>query len=737
MDHAARARTAAAADDAIMHALEPRRLMSATALDVTFGNGGAATIDAGDRAFVNATLFQSDGKVLLAGVTGAGSATDAFVARINKDGSPDSTFGTNGLTVVNLGGSEAFESVVVQDDGKIILGGSSSETDYLLVRLRADGQPDANSGFGGTDGILTGAGAITHMALAGTTLFTAAGDLVSARVASTGALDTNFATGGTASVSGSTKLTGFTAGGLDVRSDGKIVLAGNGEVSELPPENDEDFIGAEDPSSAYLVQLTAAGAADNGFDLDGVQALYEPTLDVSTGSSGGEVIVGADDDIYVNWVQSYRGGYTIVGRYAPGDGHRVWLNSASHDLLRENATPRGFALTNDGKVVFGRAFSSELEVRRFDADDGSTDTTYGGGDGVVKLPFPEDGGYANSTFGTDPATGAVVTAAANQPIRLLRIAGGSGSAAAEQLHVTGRGTLVIDGTVFDDFISLRVKNNSLRAVFGDSAAFTSVEQIVLSAASTAKVKRIYVDLRDGSDAAIVTSSVQLPVHLIGGDGNDALTGGSAGDLLDGGAGNDLLDGGYGADDLRGGSKPKAEPFDGDVDTVTYAARAGNLSVRLDGNFNDGEIFAQGGALRLEEDNVRDDVEGVVGGRGNDRMFGNDNPNSFRGGGGADSLYGQGGGDWLLGDGREQNQPSPDTSPDGRDWLYGGDGRDFLHGAGDRDRLFGGGGSDHLAGQSGSDWIYAAGDGAEDDIHLGRYKDADIITQDDEDTQYLD
>ena len=110
------------------------------------------------------------------------------------------------------------------------------------------------------------------------------------------------------------------------------------------------------------------------------------------------------------------------------------------------------------------------------------------------------------------------------------------------------------------------------------------------------------------------------------------------------------------------------------------------------------------------------IENAVGGRGGDRLTGNDLANTLkgalgadailaglgadvvRGGVGRDLLRGQGGNDRLNGDG-------------GNDRLFGDLGRDVLKGAGGNDRLDGGKGNDTSTGGAGKDvFLFRAGGG---------------------------
>ena len=120
-------------------------------------------------------------------------------------------------------------------------------------------------------------------------------------------------------------------------------------------------------------------------------------------------------------------------------------------------------------------------------------------------------------------------------------------------------------------------------------------------------------------------------QLDGGYGNDAIVGGDGNDLLLGSAGNDTLRGDAGADIFQGGSGN---------DTADYSARSDKLNITLDNVANDG---APG-----EGDDVRADVENVLGGSGADRIVGNPFSNILSGNAGNDTIFGGAGNDTLIG-----------------------------------------------------------------------------------------
>jgi Ca2+-binding RTX toxin-like protein len=210
---------------------------------------------------------------------------------------------------------------------------------------------------------------------------------------------------------------------------------------------------------------------------------------------------------------------------------------------------------------------------------------------------------------------------------------------------------------------------------------------------TADIATVTVTAGDGDDVIVVEPAAQPGgkkvdrTVLRGGPGNDMFLGGDGNDDLQGGPGDDYLwanDGADmfradassdGADDMRGG--------DG-RDWADYSARSAGVAVSLDGVENDGTIG------QSERDNVDYDVESVLGGRGNDRLVGNDLDNRLDGGKGDDVIEGWEGNDDLMAD-------------YGADRIDGGDGDDVIDDGDGRDEVHGGPGDDEV---DSSHWLRA-------------------------------
>lgn len=121
-------------------------------LDKTFGSGGTVTMLIGsDESDATAVVVQPDGKIVVGGR--AGNATLAL-ARFKPNGTLDPTFGSGGRVTTSLVGSfdAAVYALALQPDGKIVAAGidylTQHESDFVAARYNADGSPDSTFGGG-------------------------------------------------------------------------------------------------------------------------------------------------------------------------------------------------------------------------------------------------------------------------------------------------------------------------------------------------------------------------------------------------------------------------------------------------------------------------------------------------------------------------------------------------------------------------------------------------------------
>jgi uncharacterized delta-60 repeat protein len=126
----------------------------AAILDPGFGNDGRVAVELGvygDRA--NAVVVQQDGKIVVAGSSSNASDLDFMLFRLLADGSLDPEFNYDGTVTTPVGSSDdEILALVLQDDGKIVAAGYSSNStdrDFALARYNSDGSLDRNFGLEG------------------------------------------------------------------------------------------------------------------------------------------------------------------------------------------------------------------------------------------------------------------------------------------------------------------------------------------------------------------------------------------------------------------------------------------------------------------------------------------------------------------------------------------------------------------------------------------------------------
>ncbi|MEJ7625861.1 MAG: T9SS type A sorting domain-containing protein [Ferruginibacter sp.] len=226
---------------------------------------GAVTSDQEVRSLV----IQTDGKILMGGV----SAGRGIIMRFNDDGTTDASFGIGGKTTVYAG---RVGKVLLQSDGKIIVGIDLYVNNFTFLRYNTDGTIDGSFGNGGIvtiaagprgsylrdlilqpDGKIVGVGSATDIH---PTLGYTINDVAVTRILSDGSLDPTFDGDGKKIISVSPDSETGLVVGLDfsdpVYTTGKIVIGG----TTSPP-------GA---LKVVTIRLLPDGTPDTGYDTDGI-----------------------------------------------------------------------------------------------------------------------------------------------------------------------------------------------------------------------------------------------------------------------------------------------------------------------------------------------------------------------------------------------------------------------------------------------------------------------------------
>jgi uncharacterized delta-60 repeat protein len=117
-------------------------------MDPTFGGDGWVFTLATSMDTAGAMAILPDGKIVVVGTFGSRLAVWRFL----PSGQLDSTFGHDGARTVWIYRLHEIEDVVIQTDGKLVVGGRLGK-DPMIARLMPDGSLDP--GFGGGDGVVT------------------------------------------------------------------------------------------------------------------------------------------------------------------------------------------------------------------------------------------------------------------------------------------------------------------------------------------------------------------------------------------------------------------------------------------------------------------------------------------------------------------------------------------------------------------------------------------------------
>src|SRR5688572_3669221 len=422
----------------------PRRLLLASGdFDPTFGGGdGRVTVSFPGAAFeILDTALQTDGKVILAGRKGAFAA----VARLNQDGSLDTTFGNGGL--FEYGGIAVdlvqARTVALAAD-KIVVGGFSSPgingPRFTVGRLTASGARDTS--FGGGLGIVrsevdenTGVedSLVNDLAIQADGKIVAVGrsvqevtashewDMVAVRYNVNGTHDTGFADGdGTAVIeideyqSAHAVTIDYTDNPLTNPRYGTIVVVGDHQEHFAAPQT--NFV---------VARLRPNGTSDTTFDGDG--RIISPSLsghgiEIPSGVAvqpGGKIVAGGMSGSLTDPTQRE----FLMARYrvnGPLDAtFGADFNGAVELDLGGNDRAESLAVNFHGGIVLGGVSNGHFALTTFDAN-GRLDPVFSG-DGKLVTNIS---GSARGLFASGRAHAPhrrLVAAGANQVARLIDV----------------------------------------------------------------------------------------------------------------------------------------------------------------------------------------------------------------------------------------------------------------------------------------------------------------------------
>ena len=250
-------------------------------LDTSFGTNGIGGFDVPAMQNFGPSIIaeQSDGSIMVTGtlnVFGASSSLSAVVMKFSSNGSPVTSFGTNGILTLDSASSPGFvypaQMISVGDSVLVmyIRGSSGSTSTTKIVKIYSTGSLDSSFGTSGTL-TLSGSGADLSEGPSGTLFVAGASsattpDATVTKYTATGSLDTSFGTSGVATVDTSTLSERAVSASV---VGGKVLVAVNVVTSAS---------GQAPSSAAKLVRLNADGSVDSGYGTSGVATVYSGTM---------------------------------------------------------------------------------------------------------------------------------------------------------------------------------------------------------------------------------------------------------------------------------------------------------------------------------------------------------------------------------------------------------------------------------------------------------------------------
>ena len=329
----------------------------------TFGqnSGDIAQIFANPIGFDNTIRViaqQTDGKILLGGdFTGYNQIGASKIIRLNPDGSRDTSFN------IGIGFNNVVNSIVLQSDGKILVGGNFTQykgvTENRIIRLNIDGSKDTSFSVGtGFDGeVSTIIQQTDNKIIVGGNFVSFNGQSANKiiRLNANGSRDTSFGVGMGFGTSTTTVV--LTSA---IQTDGKIILAGTFASYNGVPTADN------------IIRLNSDGTKDSSFN-SGI--IFSNTARAIAIQNDGKILV--------------------VGSFTPISGSTangiVRLNSdGSNDNSFNtgtgfNSAPFTVVIQSNGKIFVGGSFTSYngVTARRIIRlnSDGSIDNSFSTGTG--------------------------------------------------------------------------------------------------------------------------------------------------------------------------------------------------------------------------------------------------------------------------------------------------------------------------------------------------------------------
>lgn len=259
------------------------RLNTDGTFDNTFGISGISLISLGGLSYQGGfepeILIQPDGKILICGFSQESGEDDMLICRLLTTGALDPSFGTGGTTTINFataGQPDVANAIALDASGNIYAcgscrtGGTPFTNDIAIAKLTPAGALDPT--FSGDGKLLIdltanqwdyayGIAVRTDGKIVVTGYTGIPADVFAIRLLPDGSFDPTFSGDGKVTVDLGGQNVADEAWGMAMKSDGKIIIVGDG------------YNTTSSTFPAYVVQLTEDGSPDPTFSSDGIASI--------------------------------------------------------------------------------------------------------------------------------------------------------------------------------------------------------------------------------------------------------------------------------------------------------------------------------------------------------------------------------------------------------------------------------------------------------------------------------
>lgn len=356
------------------------RILTNGDMDTSFNTNGVNTISIGANGMnIKAITVQQDNKIVVAGYILNGTANDFAIARLNTDGTLDTSFDTDGILAlpIGTGADEAF-SVKMQFDNKIIVAGQSFGTtnyDYALARLNPNGTLDTT--FGTTGKVVTAVGTGNDYGRSAELL--ADGKIILLGSANGKFAMTKYNVNGTLNASFGTSANGILISSENVSLSTTAASTSLHNMPRIKEMSDTKLLisGTTNNDFKVIKYLANGSATDTGFANTGVMT-FDMLTDVATylitKPDNSIILGGYSTDASLNYYPTI---YNVSANGAFTTGGSMKTLYSGYDVAND------IKLLADGKYLI-LVDTPTPSIRKY-MTDGSIDPTFGNGS-IITLP---------------------------------------------------------------------------------------------------------------------------------------------------------------------------------------------------------------------------------------------------------------------------------------------------------------------------------------------------------------